>query len=338
MQCQFQVANTTISAAWGCDFRVSRDFRGKGLGTSLEKARIGSVNFFSIDMSKISRLVKIKLGALPGKSVIDFFHIKRLEPSLIFRDSLRHLQIKSPETSLIYRIGIKLGAHKLISAIVTFFFNYHSKIRSTMLAKANSSNLEFKSVDCFDETATQLWKNISKRYSFTVRRDCTYLNWKYVQQPNINYQRYVVLNNSDLCGILIFRLGKEPEMPIGTIAEAFTDQDDGILKKMIDFAFKSLYDQGAMMIRCASTTTTLSKILINFGFRPFKYHAPVFLLKGKNCLLQQGALKGEWFISLGDQDLDEHPRARQPSLKQIIQVISGKIIGHGDLPNKVNYI
>lgn len=338
MQCRFQVAQTTIRAAWGCDFRVLSEFRGKGLGTSLEKARLESSNLISLDMSKISRFVKIRLGALPGKVAIDFFHIQRFEPSLIFKDFLRHLSIKSPETSLIYRIGIKLGAHKLISAIVTFFFNFDSKKKSTFFSKAIPSNLEFKNVDRFDETATKLWENIRKRYSLSVCRDSTYLNWKFVQQPHIDYQRYTVLNNGELCGILIFRLGKEPEMRIGTIVEAYTDRDDVALKEMIGFAARSLYDQGALIIKCTSTTRILSEILVNFGFRPFERHASVFLLKDKNNSLQQEALNGEWFMSLGDQDLDEYPRARQPSLKQIIQAISGKIMGHGKLPDQANSV
>jgi hypothetical protein len=338
MQCRFQINQSTIKAAWGCDFRVSRDFRGKGLGKALEKARLSSLNFFSLDMSKVSRLVKTKLGALTGKAALNFLCVKRFEPSLLFKDFLRYLGIKSAETSLIYQIGLKLGAHKLFSTIVVLLFNFRSKKRSAESIKSNLSNLEYKNVDHFDEAVTQLWEKISKGYSLAVCRDSAYLNWKFVQQPHINYQRYIVLNNGELCGVLIFRLGEEPEIPIGTIVEAYTDKGTATLKEMLAFALKSLNEQGALIIRCVSTSAILSEILVNLGFRPFEYYVPVFLLNEKNCSMQQRAIDGEWFLSLGDQDLDEYPRVRQPSLKQIIQVILGKIIGQENLPNEDNSV
>jgi hypothetical protein len=135
---------------------------------------------------------------------------------------------------------------------------------------------------------------------------------------------------------LIYRLGEEPEIPIGTIVEAFTDQGSAVLEEMLAFALKSLNDQGAFIIKCASTTAILSDILVNLGFRPFEYYVPLFLLNDKDCSLQQSALNGDWFMTLGDQDLDEYPRASQPSLKQIIEVISGKLIGQENLPNQDN--
>ena len=101
---------------------------------------------------------------------------------------------------------------------------------------------------------------------------------------------------------------------------------------MIAFAIKSLYNQGALMIRCASTMKELSDILTNFGFRPYQYFVPVYRLEDSKSSLQQQALNGEWLMSLGDQDLDEYPHAGQLSLKQIVQIIFGNIIGHEDLP------
>ena len=333
MQCRFQINQSTIKAAWGCDFRVSSDFRGKGLGKALEKARLSSLNFFSLDMSKVSRLVKTKHGALTGKAALNFLYINRLEPFFLFKDFLRYLHLKINENSAIYKISLTLGLHKVISTIVCSLFNFRSKKKQTLLVDSILSNLEFKNVDYFDEAVSRLWENIGKKYSLAVCRDSTYLNWKFVQQPNINYQRYIVLDKGQLCGILIFRIGEEPEIPVGTIAEAYTSKGSAALKEMIAFAIKSLNDQGALIIKCTSSTAILSEILVDLGFRSFEYYVPVFLLNDKNWLLHQRALEGEWFLSLGDQDLDEYPRASQPSLKQIIQVISGKIIGQENLPN-----
>ena len=333
MQSPFQINETIINAAWGCDFRVLSDLRGKGIGTALEKARM-AFDFFSLQMSKVSRLVKINAGGVPGRTATGFLHVKRFEPSLLFEELFRYFHIKAPKTSVVYRIGLKLGVHKLISVLITFIFNFYPKKKLTLFKKTTATNLEYKTVDCFDEKATLLWENIRQKYSLAVRRDSSYLNWKFVQQPHINYQRFVVLDKGELCGILIFRIGKEPEIPVGIISEVYTDKSRAVLKEMLAFAVKSLYDQGAQMIKCASSSKELSKILTHLGFRPYQYYVPLFLLKDNKFFLQKQALSGEWLLSLGDQDLDEYPHASQPSLKQIVQIIFGNITGYENLPTK----
>ena len=293
-------------------------------------------DFFSLQMSKFSRVVKLRAGGVTGKTTTAYLHVKKFEPFLLFMDLLRYFKIKEPETSLLYRLGLWLRAHKLFSLFITFLFNFYPKMRAAPLDQSNLSNIEFKPVDYFDDTATHLWNNITKKYSLSVRRDATYLNWKFVKQPYINYQRYLVLDSGELCGILIFRLGKEPEIPMGIISEVYTDRGKTVLKEMLAFAIKSLYDQGALMINCASSSKELSEILTHFGFRPYQYFVPVFLLEEKKNSLQQQALSGEWLMSLGDQDLDEYPHAGQPSLNQIVQIIFGKLIGHEDIPTRAS--
>ena len=333
MQSPFHIGEYIFTAAWGCDFRVLSDLRGKGLGKTLEKARMTN-NFFSLQMSKLSRVVKTKAGGVPGKTTTSFLHVKRFEPFLLFEDLLRYLNIKSARTSLLYQVGIKLHAHKLFSLFITSLFNFYPKMRAAPSNQSNLSNIEFKAVDYFDETATNLWDIIGKKYSLAVRRDSSYLNWKFVKQPHIIYQRFIVLDNGKPCGILIFRLGQEPEIPVGTIAEAYTNRSNSVLKEMISFAIRSLYNQGALMVRCASTMKELSDILSYYGFRPYQHFVPLFLLEDNKAYLQKQALNGEWFMSLGDQDLDEYPHAGQPSLNQIVKIIFGKIIGHEDIPNR----
>ena len=335
IQCPFQIGDSNTSASWGCDFMVSRDFRGKGLGTELEKARMGPGNFFSLDMSKSSRWVKAKLGAVPGKTTTDFLHVKKFHSRQIYDDLLRYMKIKTHSTTFLYQLCLKLPVSNLFSTLITFIFNSYPRKKKGKVAKSLTSNLEFKSVDCFDETATLLWENIKNRYSLAVRRDSSYLNWKFVKQPHVNYQRFIVLDNGDLCGIVIFRLGKEPEIPIGIISEIYTDRGSEVLKVMIDFALRTLYGQGALMVQCASSSVSLSRILDQFGFRAIEYYVPMFRIKDEDLTLQQEALRADWLMSLGDQDLDEYPHACQPSLKQLFQVIIGKIIGSENLQDQL---
>ena len=197
MQAPFQIGENIFNAAWGCDFRVLRDLRGKGLGKAIEKARMTS-DFFSLQMSKFSRVVKLRAGGVTGKTTTAYLHVKKFEPFLLFMDLLRYFKIKEPETSLLYRLGLWLRAHKLFSLFITFLFNLYPKMRAAPLDQSNLSNIEFKPVDYFDETATHLWEDIRKKYSLSVRRDSLYLNWKFVKQPHINYQRFLFLITANL--------------------------------------------------------------------------------------------------------------------------------------------
>lgn len=321
----FEVGQQVVKAGWGIDFRVLPEYRGMGLGYRLQKIKQESFSNFSLSSALTTVSIKRKLGSLPKTSHVVHLNVKGFDSLCLYNDFVRYLKIKVD--SRLYKFGLNLGLHKLLSNLLSTIFKF-KQMKGRFHLKKDKPLLSFKQTDLFNEEATGLWEQVKDRYSLAVRRDAKYLNWKFVDQPHINYQRYLVYKKASLCGILIFRIGKDPELPIGIISEFYTNQNMKVLREMLDFAVTSLYKQGALMIQCSGSTDERSSILKSLGLIPIRKDLSSFSFIGNNAdNLQQKALKGDWLMGLGDHEHDEYPRISHPSLYDLVKIFAGRIPG-----------
>jgi len=179
-------------------------------------------------------------------------------------------------------------------------------------------------VKTFPKEVDDLWDIIRYRYTFAVKRDSHYLNWKFVKQPHINFQKYLVYHEGRLAGILVFRKAKDRELSIGIISEFYTDQGSHFLGEMLHFAISKLYRQGASMIQCVSSTRERSHILSSFGFIPLKTFRGAFSFLTDVAHYTNVVKNGQWLITLGDHDLDEYGKKYHPSLLSLLRALLGK--------------
>ena len=336
MHQDFEVEQQVVKAGWGVDFRVLPEYRGLGLGYRLQKMKHENFNTLGLSAAPTAMRINRKLGYLPKTAHIVHLNVKRFDALSLYNDLMRYLKIKVD--SRLYKFGLNLGLHKLLSKSFTTMFRFKQKKENFNFNKYGTL-LNFEQVDSFNGEVTVLWEQIKGRYSLAVRRDAKYLNWKFVDQPHINYQRYLVYKSGALCGVLIFRLGKNPELPIGIISEYYTNQNAEYLREMINFAVEALYKQGALMIQCSSSTSERAKILQSMGFIPTRKDMSTFSFIGNNAeTLREKALNGNWLMGLGDHEHDEYPRTTHPSLYSLVKILFGKIpgeaiikaLGHGN--------
>jgi hypothetical protein len=205
MHQDFEVEQQIVKAAWCVDFRVLSNYRGMGLGSRLQKMRQESFSNFSLSSSLTSVSIKRKLGQLPKTGHVVHLNVKGFDNLCLYNDFMRYLKIKVD--SRLYKFGLNLGLHKLLSNLLSTIFKF-KQMKGSFHLKKDKPLLTFKQIDSFNEEATDLWEQVKDRYSLAVRRDAKYLNWKFVDQPHINYQKYLVYKKTSLCGILVFRLGK----------------------------------------------------------------------------------------------------------------------------------
>lgn len=320
----FWAKQHNLKGAWGHDFRVLPEYRGMGIGTQLQKLRIETGSVFSLDASDVVRRINRKLGYLLGPKVIVYLHVKRFNPQSLFDDMFRYLRLSN--NIWLYKISHILRLPEFISALLKIVFKcrqYRFRI-----SENEKISLTFKPIDFFPRQVDELWNEIKDQYSLAVIRDHRYLNWKFVNQPHVSYQRFLVYKSSKLCGVLIFRLGQPPELPIGIIAEFYTNQESEILRQMLSFAVSELYRQGSLMIHCSVSTAERSKVLSRMGFIPIRKLLPTFFLgSDSESFYADIAAKGDWLMGFGDQDFDEYRKASHPYLKDLIKASFGRIPG-----------
>jgi hypothetical protein len=177
--------------------------------------------------------------------------------------------------------------------------------------KQPSPEVTISPIDSFTPEFDRLWEKLSPRFYAIVRRDAQYLNWKYVQQPHIEYARFAVRKVDELNGYVILRKCKPPERNQGIIADIFTDPHDReVLFSTLSFSLTFFKRAGVKDIITATTSPQYQEALDVFGFHKIKEIYPMFHGKVDSDELRASLEPGSWFLGKSDHDWDQYPLAR----------------------------
>jgi len=320
---RFKMFNSFITAGWCVDFHVLPEFRGLGIGRLLQHQRQAFCSTFSMGMSPSSRAVKTNTGQTEGPPVDIYVHSG--QPDRLFLktnllDSTERLGPLGRPSQRVIRRALNFGLSQgFVGALCTF-------PRSPPISASFSEDqgrIRFEQVQTFPESAGKIWGACSKKYDFAVHRSVEYLNWKYFQQPWMNYEVLMAYREDRPSGVLVVRVGKSPEPSIGVIADIFTPDGSQMLAAMLFFALNRLYSQGARIVKCASSNTEYSRVLRNCGFRLLRRERPVFSLSQDLSPSENRLSNAKWFLQIGDPDMDLFPTARHPSFRELLMAKFG---------------
>jgi hypothetical protein len=174
----------------------------------------------------------------------------------------------------------------------------------------------------FDEEADSLWTGIRTRYDFAVERYSSYLNWKYCDQPHVEYHCFYIKESAIIQGILVVRHGTSPESPIGVICECLLREPSKekygcILNKAVDY----LKEMGAAGIWMATAEPEFEAAAHEQGFLRLKREPMMLHFEDRQHALDPNMQKA--LIGIGDHDWDQYPKLRQPYLRQFLGLAFG---------------
>jgi hypothetical protein len=321
-----EINQQIFSVDMGVDTYIFKNYRKKGLALKLYShvmANESQPAHFSIQSAPSVIKVKCDLGGRLGIPFCVYYKlIGDFDPELLYNTFLSSIRKKFYKKLVDILICLKkFGAHRILSKILSILFK---AIQSKYAKKGNmhSSELRFQKVEVFGEEVDQLWDRCRNRFKLSIRRDSKYLNWKFVNQPYLNYQKYLIYKEGKIYGVLIFRIGEPPEIPVGVITELYTDDDDSKdFFSILRYAENELTRKGATMIRCGTCESALKKCLESLSFRKILVEIPVVRLpEGIN----DDIFKGPWLMSMGDHDIDIPLLNNQPGFSDIVQLLLGK--------------
>jgi hypothetical protein len=163
--------------------------------------------------------------------------------------------------------------------------------------------LSFRKVTFFDRDYDRLWEECSPGYAIAVKRDHTYLNWRFIQRPDWWYFPYAVYRQNRLTGYVVLKLYREDDILKGHVVDIFCKRDDEetisqLLAGSIDF----FAEQGADM---ATTwlwgSPTIEQVLSTKGFVKQPTDRPLILrvnIREKNR--REILDKAHWYFTMGD--------------------------------------
>jgi GNAT superfamily N-acetyltransferase len=271
---------------WGVDFFVLPEFRGQGLGTRLQQANnAGNEVFMSLSMAASAARIKTAIGLQPLPPVPVFMKIVKHDPESVLTTLAARTHL--PEGILRVTGLPRLGASLLTARTARRARNIPPPVPGALTPLAQ-----------FGPETDDLWARLSGKFTALIRRDAEYLNWKYVQQPHVQYERYMTER-----GYVIFRRARPPERNAGLILDVFADPaDEPTLRTLLSFASHRLTAQGVTYLQAASSVPAIQHILTGWDFKQTKTVTP--MIRAGFPVPQTG-----WLLGKGDHDWDQFPLA-----------------------------
>ncbi|MGQ7274718.1 GNAT family N-acetyltransferase [Marinobacter sp. V034] len=253
-----------IDVLWSCDFHVSANMRGQGLGKQIKRTLIEQADIImSFGVSDQASHVLAKMGWHQSESVYNFRLIREWH-------SPRMLAFQVLQWANVIRGALCRRSHS---------GDYSIDVRSQLPGK--------KAID-------YLWTVSKGGFGKTIARTHEYLDWKYQNHPLAQYAFVCAWRDGILLGMLIVRYSRGSLRIVDYLGAA---RDVDLKRALIR---KCRYQwRHARHITTATSDEELGQCLLDEGFfRPRS--RPRFFVRTR--LKDKARWEDNWFIMAGDSD------------------------------------
>ncbi|MBN2074615.1 MAG: GNAT family N-acetyltransferase [Dehalococcoidales bacterium] len=168
--------------------------------------------------------------------------------------------------------------------------------------------LKITRVTRFDERINDLWKEIADDYRVLVVRDREYLNWRYVDIPDIEYTIFTAELEGKILGYMVLRCESQPGLTFGRIYDLVVPAgQQAVAHTLILKAIEYFKERKAdLVIYRVIAGKSLIKTLKKCGFFtvPFTHQKTDFLIRTNTADFSEELFitPGYWFVQTGDSD------------------------------------
>lgn len=279
-----KIGNEEHQSSWLVETMVLEAYRSHAVGARLMMEAHEDVPFaLSLGQSEQMRAIQLRLG---------WEQVAPLQTAQFLIRPERVLKGKLPRPAAL-AAGLGLRASNAVRS-----------------SRRKEERGDVRPVARFDSSHDRLWESMSSDLTCAVRRDASYLNWKYVDQPGQEFLRLELVEDGVPVGVIVCMF-REPDQNYRYSRALLVDlvaplHDAGLLERLINLAIRACTERQADSLLCLHVSQPLSRALRSAGF---KLREPDrFLLVrpgGVNNELRSTLLKPQnWFITQGDSDID----------------------------------
>lgn len=301
---ELRIGSLTLHAVWGVDLIVLPSFRGGGIGRQLiEKVVQDNQCYMAIDMSDITKRIYDRLGYIQIPPVPVYRKIVQLSSSLVSE----YLARSSKKNAWIKQLNLIIP-RRLLSRFLAFSINRIIRVRKALSLQAKKkkkkNQVDIFPLQSFGPGMDEFWKKIQSQYGIIVKRDQTFLNWRFRGNRDLNYLVFGARREGDISGYIVLRKGELNQTCLGYVVDILSARDDeetidALVRYAIDF-----FGDEVEAIEFACTPSEYQHILKRYGFFKMKESIPYSWCVDEQTRKQMEELKGEWFITRGDSDWD----------------------------------
>ncbi|MCP5105629.1 MAG: GNAT family N-acetyltransferase [bacterium] len=163
--------------------------------------------------------------------------------------------------------------------------------------------LSFRKITVFNDDFDKLWETCSPGYEIAVKRDKTYLKWRYLGRPDWWYFPYGVYEGNELKGYVVLKLYREEKTLKGHIIDIFARRDDeATLSQLIDGSLNFFAEQAVDMVTVWFRGNPLIEKLFNEkNFSKVDAEIPLILrINTDHVHKDKVADNTHWYFTMGD--------------------------------------
>lgn len=280
---KLKIGDVERTTAWFVDTMVLPQYRDQGIGASLLLQSKEDMPFnLSLGQTEAIRRVMEKVG---------WQTIAPLQTYMLPLNAARVLKSKLP-------------------AIATPFAAAWIQMRGSVrrrIGRVNPAHATVRELQCFDARHDELWRRVAGCYDCAAVRDASYLNWKYVDQPNQSFVRLEISIDEQVIACVVLSL-YEPEKAYqyrrANIIEMVSATDTATLNTAIAIAVAHAKSRGADAVFMHVINSKIQQALDNFGF--LRREPKRYLMVALDSQCDERLLRdpGRWLITQGDSDID----------------------------------
>lgn len=175
-----------------------------------------------------------------------------------------------------------------------------------IVARAQPLREEVEVVRRFGRDIDRLWERVAPRLDLAVRRDSTYLNWKYIEPPHVRYSVAVLRRDDEAHGYAVYRHLREPQGRVTQIVDFLVDpEDERGWKTLLRWIDREARAEDSDKIRCSVLHAKYRRVLRRSGY--FAVKSQVHLNAKVNAVKVPAEFYENtegWHFTWGDSDLD----------------------------------
>jgi hypothetical protein len=189
---------------------------------------------------------------------------------------------------------------------VNRFVSYVTLPWVRLVARTRPLKGEVQIIRHFDESFTRLWERLAPSFTFAVRRDAAYLNWKYIQAPHVRYVVAALMRDGEAAGYVVYRHAREPRGRVTLLVDFLADPADteGFLT-LLRWIDREARAEDSDKIRTFATNDVFRRLLKKSGYYSVKSTMD-FVVKVNAVPVPADFYKSfaTWHVTLGDSDQD----------------------------------
>jgi GNAT superfamily N-acetyltransferase len=279
MPVRLWVKGHEIDASWGTDLMVAPERQRQGLG---------EVFFGTWDKAVGAAL---GLGLSPSSSML----FKKLRwpdlgpvPCLVKPLTRRALRQPSWPTPV----------NRLVSAVTL------PVVR--MVARQRPLPIEPARVRHFDARFDRLWQRVAPEFDLAVKRDASYLQWKFLGAPHVRYSVAAVEHEGETRGYAVYRHVQESRWRVTLLVDFLADPSDrDTVMSLVRWVDREARAANSDKIRCFCLHAGFRRILKRSGY--FQVKSTMGLVARVNAVaVGEDFYRSldRWHVTLGDADQD----------------------------------